>query len=79
MSVAVQGHNRTRAAEDAALSRLVERLTERFPELPDEEIVRAVYGQYAEYEDSRVRDFVPVLVERAAREDLAALPPRHRA
>ncbi len=79
MSAAVRGHSRTRAAEEAALGRLVERLTERFPELAEEEIVRTVYGQYAEYEDSRVRDFVPVLVERAARQDLAAVVPRYRA
>jgi hypothetical protein len=69
-----------RTSEEAALDRLVERLAGQFPELSQDEIVRAVRGQYAEYEHSRVRDFVPVLVERAARRELGASPvPRHRA
>jgi hypothetical protein len=68
-----------RAQEEAAIARLVERLVERFPELPEEEIVRAVHGHYADYEDSSVRDFVPVLVERGAQRDLVRGVPRHRA
>jgi hypothetical protein len=81
MSSAVQDRpTRQRAAEEVAISHLVERLRQQFPELTEDEIVRAVHGRYAEYEDSRVRDFVPVLVERAARRELALQPaPRHRA
>jgi hypothetical protein len=71
---------RRRTAEQAAMERLVERLTGQFPELPRDEIVRTVHGEYAEYADSRIRDFVPVLVERRARRELATAPtPRHRA
>lgn len=78
MSHAVQDREaRTRTAERAALDRLIERLVQQFPELSREEITRAVHGRYADFDDSRVRDFVPVLVERAARRDLGW--PRHRA
>ena len=62
---------RYRAAEQNALNDLIERLSQQFPELSRDAIVRAVHGRYAEFEHSRVRDFVPVLVERAARRELA--------
>jgi hypothetical protein len=71
---------RNRVAEQNALHSLVERLSQQFPELSQDAIVRAVHGRYADYEHSRVRDFVPVLVERAARRELGQRPsPRHRA
>jgi len=41
--------------------------------------VRAVHGRYEQFEDSRIRDFVPVLVERAVRTEIVASVPRHRA
>lgn len=73
------GQMRSRSSEQAALTGLVERLTQQFSELSREEIERAVHGRYALFEGSRVRDFVPVLVERAARRDLGgAGAPRHR-
>jgi hypothetical protein len=34
-------------------------------------VQRAVYGKYGSFDDSPVRDFVPVLVERASRGRLA--------
>jgi hypothetical protein len=82
MSIAVNGREiqHHRASEQAALDRLVERLIGQFPELSRDEIVRTVHGQYAEYANSRVRDFVPVLVERRARRELTETPTaRHRA
>lgn len=56
--------------ERAALNHVVGRLTHRFPELRFEEIERAVFRVYAQFETSRIRDFVPILVERITREDL---------
>lgn len=44
---------------------------ERFPELPATEVEQAVYGRYGTFDESPVRDFVRVLVERATREQLA--------
>jgi hypothetical protein len=42
-------------------------LMQQFPELPAAEIEQAVHGQYGSFQHSPVRDFVPVLVERATR------------
>ena len=42
-----------------------------FPELPPDEIERTVRVKYESFADSPIRDFVPVLVERAARRQLA--------
>ena len=62
-------------SEQAAIESVVQRLVGQFPELPREEIERAVRGEHEGYESSKVRDFVPILVERSVRADLA----RHRA
>ena len=71
---------RREAAEQDAIRRIVARLLEQFPELPATEIERAVYGSHATFDDSAVRDFVPVLVERATRRQLAEQNyHRHRA
>lgn len=53
---------------------VVHRLTSQFPEVPPETIQQAVRGEYDEYDNSAIRDFVPILVERAVRAEL-----RHRA
>ena len=71
MSQPAQDPRRSRPAEQAALNGVIERLAGQFPELPREQIVRAVHGQYGEYTASPVRDFVPVLVERGARRRLS--------
>ncbi len=66
--------------EVSAMTDLVERLTGRFPELTRDEIERAVHGRYEQFEESRIRDFVPVLVERAVRREMRSeAPPRNRA
>jgi hypothetical protein len=71
---------RRQAAERFAIRRIIARMLEQFPELPATEIERAVYGSYDTFDDSAVRDFVPVLVERATRQQLAEQNyHRHRA
>ena len=68
------------AAEQDAIRRIVARMLEQFPELPATEIERSVYGSYDTFDDSAIRDFVPVLVERATRRHLAEYSyRRHRA
>jgi hypothetical protein len=57
-------------SEQKALEQIAERLATRFPELAADTIVHAIQGRYAEFEGSRIRDFVPVLVERSVRADL---------
>jgi hypothetical protein len=59
-------------AEPAARQRLVDRLARRFPDLPSEEIERAVRTTYAEFASSRIRAFVPTLVERSVRAQLTS-------
>lgn len=70
---------RAAEAEGAAMRRLMERLTQVFPEVPEAEISRAVEGRYHDFDGSPVRDFVPVLVERSVRQLLVSATPRHRA
>lgn len=65
--------------DQETLQRLISRLTDVFPELDRAEIERVVYGRYADFEQSKVRDFVPVLVERQARAELAKSSPHYRA
>lgn len=68
------------AAEEDVIRRIVARMVEQFPELPAIEVEQAVYGRYDTFDDSLIRDFVPVLVERATRRQLADQGyPRHRA
>ena len=59
-----------RSAEMRALAEVQERLQDRFPELDAEVVEAAVILAHAEL-NGPVRAFVPVLVERAARERLA--------
>lgn len=56
-------------------------MQKQFLQLAAEQIQRAVCGEYEGYETSKIRDFVPILVERAARRELqrSAATPRYRA
>lgn len=79
MSAAVTSPSARLRADESALHDLIRRLVEQFPEVDEDEIVRAVQGRYEQFEDSRIRDYVPVLVERAVRTEIVAQVPRHRA
>ena len=50
------------------------RLRARFPQLSAHEVARAVELSHRELDDARVRDFVPILVEKRAREMLTGSP-----
>ena len=78
MTSAVQHRSTPSRSEQAARRAVVDRLAAQFPELTRDDILQAVNGHYAGFEGSRVRDFVPVLVERAARAEIATAK-RHRA
>jgi hypothetical protein len=56
--------------EQAALHQIAQRIAAQLPEVAHEVIVRTIRGEYEQFADSRVRDFVPVLVERRARAGL---------
>jgi hypothetical protein len=81
MTAMAQAANTPRgASEQAAIRQVTARLVQQFPELSAEEIDRAVTGHYDAFDDSPIRDFVPVLVERAARQQLTDLRAhQHRA
>jgi hypothetical protein len=63
---------RRRASEAAAINHVIDRLTKQFPELDPERIAQLVNGKYKEYDESKIRDFLPILVERSTRQSLAA-------
>ena len=56
--------------EHEALIHIVGRLRRRFPDVHADEIRRLVHAAYSGFERSRIRDFIPILVERAARDEL---------
>jgi hypothetical protein len=59
--------------EHVAIKQLVIRLTEAFtPGVPDHEIHETVARIHRGFDGSKVRDFVPLLVENAARNELRA-------
>ena len=57
--------------EDLAIVQVAQRLHERFPAVPEARIQWTVQQQYHQFDNSRIRDFVPIFLERRAREALA--------
>ena len=60
-------------SEETLISELVERLAERYPTLPGETIVTVVHDMHAAFNGARIREFVPLFVERRARTALTEL------
>jgi hypothetical protein len=54
------------SSEAASIDEVRERLGRRFSHIPKDQISDAVAQAHARFEHSRVRDFVPLLVERHA-------------
>jgi hypothetical protein len=71
MSAATQHRTHHSNGEAEAISHVVRRLRQQFPELTDAAIEQAVYGHYEQFDGRPIRDFVPILVERAAADQLA--------
>lgn len=61
------------AEEKRLVLQVVERLTARHSEVPQETIIAAVSDAHARFEGSRIRDFVPLFVERRVKQMLATL------
>ncbi len=57
------------SAERQHLEAVTARLVRQFPELPERDVRVVVAAAARRLEDARVRQFVPLLVERAARAD----------
>jgi hypothetical protein len=62
------------SAEAAAVALLISRLHDKFPQIPISTVQQIVAEVYASYSGCRVREFIPLLVERESRERLRALP-----
>jgi hypothetical protein len=62
------------ADERDRVAEVVQRLRERYPTLPADRVEGAVRQAHRELDSARVRDFVPVLVEKRARDLLRQIP-----
>lgn len=63
-------------AKQIRLADVGRRLTDTYNEVQPEHVTAAVRDAYSRFDSSQTRDFVPPLVERRAREDLAAAKAR---
>jgi 3-deoxy-D-manno-octulosonic-acid transferase len=70
---AVESDVAVEAGEAEAISRLVERLVARFPQVPPLTVQRSVSSAHRAFDGARVRLFVPLLVEHDATAQLKAL------
>jgi hypothetical protein len=59
--------------ERALISDLERRLAEKYSALPMDHVTAVVRHAYSHFESSRVRDFIPLLVQRRADEELEEL------
>jgi hypothetical protein len=60
--------------EDRAVEQVIDRLAEKFPDAPRLHIVQTVLEQQEALSGNPVRDYVPVLIERAAKNRLRSSP-----
>lgn len=56
-----------RAEEQRQIDQVVDRLTESFPYVPDHVISEAVDNAHHRFDGARIREFVPLFVERSCR------------
>lgn len=68
-----------KAEEDKAIADVTSRLRDRFPQIEPTTVDHVVSDFHHEYDGRPIRDFVPVLVEREAREHLAGIPTQRAA
>lgn len=59
--------------EERLIAHAVTRLSAKFPSVPAADVTRIVASARAHFDGHRVRDFVPLLVERIAGEKLSSL------
>lgn len=59
--------------ERRMIDQVGQRLAAAHPDIPAESVDAAVVAAHARFEGRRIRDFVPLFVERAAKTNLASL------
>ena len=57
--------------ERAQIDAVRRRLAQKYADLPHDQVATVVQRVYARFNESTVREFVPLLVERRAKEELA--------
>ncbi len=60
-------------SEQTVLDRLIEALVRNYPAVPPDTVAAVVRHIYARFDGRPLRDYVPLLVERRARSELATL------
>jgi hypothetical protein len=63
-----------RADEQRQIDQVVSRLTELFPYVPDHVITETVDSTYHRFDGARIREFVPLFVERSCRAAFVLAP-----
>ena len=63
------------AHESRELNEVVERLLQRFPDVQEERVRSVVIKAHEAFVGNPIRDFVPVFVERSARDELSRSVP----
>ncbi|GAC1395717.1 MAG: hypothetical protein NVSMB60_02780 [Mycobacterium sp.] len=61
------------SSEWTAIQQVVDRLTSSYPGVPPDTGIAVVHHNHASFDGRPVRDFVPLFVERAARQEFAKL------
>lgn len=59
--------------EDRMFGQVVDHLRQSFPEVPDDTLVEIIGSVRRQFNEAPIRDFVPLFVERQAKEKLANL------
>jgi hypothetical protein len=59
-----------KAEEGRAIGEIVDRLARQFPGVPTESVAEVVQQAQPEFEQAPIRDFVPLFVERTAKQQL---------
>ena len=61
--------------EDRAVAHVIDRLAERYPRVPRSSIEQAVHEEREALAGNPVRDYIPVLIEHGAKEQLRLQTP----
>ncbi|GLP77551.1 hypothetical protein TUM20983_46610 [Mycobacterium antarcticum] len=61
------------SSERTVIDQVVDRLVQKYPSVPGEQVADVVNGCYARFDRRPIRDFIPLFVERGARTQLGLL------
>lgn len=61
--------------DQSALTSVTTRLAASFPDVPPATVQASVLREYHRFDNSRIRAFVPLLVEHAVRDEFLHVPP----